>query len=161
MRTTSKTSLLIATLGALFVSGCDNARKPEPASTNAQARLTGQLPYNPLAWKPITTLVNPGAGTASTLYGNDMAVAYARSNAGAAYPAGSVLALVTWAEREDPHWFGGKIPGSPQSVEFVKIGAQPEYSVFKGGPLARQDAAADQSSARIDYITHQRAAVMP
>ncbi|MDE1176933.1 MAG: hypothetical protein PW789_10050 [Edaphobacter sp.] len=144
--------------GLLVLAGC-NERKPEAAATNHVAALTGQLPYNPLAWKPITTLTNRAAATTSTLYGNDAAVAYARSTAGAAYPAGSVLALVTWAERDDPHWFGAKIPGKPQTVEFVSIGAQPQYAVYRGSPLAQ--AASDQSGSRIDFILHLRAAVIP
>ena len=31
----------------------------------------------------------------------------------ALYSAGAVLALVTWTQREDPHWFGGRIPDAP------------------------------------------------
>jgi hypothetical protein len=151
---------MAAACSALLLSGCET-RKPEPAETNHQARLTGQLPYNPLAWKPITTQINQTAGTTATLYGNDAAVAYARSNADAKYPAGSVLALVTWAEREDPHWYGARIPAAPQSVEFVSIKAQPEYSVYRGSPLAQVNAAGDLASNRIDYLTHQRAAVIP
>lgn len=29
------------------------------------------------------------------------------------YPSGAVLALVTWAQRDHPHWFGGRIPNTP------------------------------------------------
>lgn len=163
--TTMRSLLMLAACAALALSGC-NGRKAEPAATNRQAALTGQLPYNPLAWKAITASTNRVASTASTLYGNDTAVAYARSTPGSTYPAGAVLALVTWSQRDDPHWFGAKIPGSPQTVEFVVIadqpGAQPAYSLYRGAPLARVDGiAADQAASRIDYITHQRAAVMP
>lgn len=146
---------------ALGLSGC-NGRKAEPASTNQQAVLQGQLPYNPLAWRAITSSINKSAATTATLYGNDAAVAYARSNDGSNYPAGSVLALVTWAERDDPHWFGAKIPGTPRSVEFVSFGgnaAAPTYSVYRGTPLAV--AASDDAAQRSEFITHQRAAVMP
>ncbi len=156
-------TLLLGTLlpGMLLLSGCAATRHPEPAATNTQARLTGHLPYNPLAWKPITTLLHQSAGTASTLYGNDAAVAYARSSADALYPAGSVLAMVTWQQRDDPHWYGARIPGTPQTVEFVSIGAQPVYTIYRGSPLTKVDMSADQTTERIDYITHQRAAVMP
>lgn len=165
----TRTLLIVTSCAALAFTGC-NTRKAEPAGTNQQAALTGQLPYNPLEWKAITASVNHGASTASTLYGNDTAVAYARSTAGSAYPSGSVLALVTWSERDDPHWFGAKIPGSPQSVEFVSVTggpeagpeAQPTYAVYRGSPLARVDSVADdQAQARIQFITQQRAAVMP
>ena len=46
----------------------------------------------------------------------------AAARAGVAYPAGAVLGLVTWRQREDPHWFGARIPGSVVSVEFVEVG---------------------------------------
>jgi hypothetical protein len=72
-----------------------------------------------------------------------------------------VLALVTWAQRDDPHWFGGKIPGAPQTVEFVTIGSHAEYAVYRGSPLTRTDVSSDEAAARIDNLTHQRAAVMP
>ena len=61
----------------------------------------------------------------STLYGNDVAVRYARMNPQQDYPAGSVLSLVTWVQREDGHWFGAKIPGPVKSVEFVTVTAGP------------------------------------
>ncbi|WP_260703312.1 cytochrome P460 family protein [Edaphobacter flagellatus] len=153
--------LLMTAVALLAMTGCDST-KPEPASINQQAALTGQLPYNPLAWKVVTSWTNKHDATMSTLYGNDAAVAYARSTAGTAYPAGSILGLVTWAERDDPHWFGGKIPSTPQSVEFVRVGetGQPEYRLYRGSPLAHTDAGADAPN-RIAYITTQRAAVMP
>jgi hypothetical protein len=74
-----------------------------------------------MEWKAITAVVDRGAGTTSTLFGNDGAVSAAR--AGLAYPPGAVLGLVTWREREDPHWFGARIPGDVVSVEFVEVGS--------------------------------------
>lgn len=160
-----KSLIALALVAPLTLSGC-NATKPEPASTNRQAALTGQLPYNPLAWKVVTSSVNHRSSTMSTLYGNDTAIAYARSAAGSAYPGGSVLALVTWAERDDPHWFGAKIPSNPQSVEFVSVPLQPgqpsSYELYRGSPLARAETiATDEAGKRIAYLTTQRAAVMP
>ena len=139
-------------------------RKPAASTINDQAALTGQLPYNPLAWKVITSSVNQRSATMSTLYGNDIAVQYARTNADRVYPAGSVIALVVWAQREDPHWFGARIPSRVQSVEFVTVqpapGPSPRYERYQGSPLTRT-AASDGDATRIDYLTAQRAAVMP
>jgi hypothetical protein len=157
-----KALFLAAAVTLLPVAGCTS--KPATSTINDQAALTGQLPYNPLGWKAITSSVNQRNATMSTLYGNDIAVQYARTNAGRAYPAGSVLALVVWAQREDPHWFGAKIPSSVQSVEFVTIqsaaGADPTYERYQGSPLTRTVASGDDAR-RIDYLTAQRAAVMP
>lgn len=155
--------LIAATLLAL--TGC-NSTKPEPASTNQPATLTGSLPYNPLAWRVVTSWTNDRNSTMSTLYGNDPAVEYARSTPDHAYPAGAVLALVTWSERDDPHWFGAKIPSTAQSVEFVTLpsspGQVPVYERYQGSPLSRVNTAdADATAKRIDYLLSQRAAVMP
>jgi hypothetical protein len=157
-----KALFLAAAVTLLPVAGCTS--KPATSTINDQAALTGHLPYNPLAWKVITSSVNQRTATMSTLYGNDIAVQYARTNADRAYPAGSVLALVTWAQRGDPHWFGAKIPSTVQSVEFVTIqdaaGASPAYERYQGSPLTRTAASGDDAK-RIDYLTTQRAAVMP
>jgi hypothetical protein len=87
-----------------------------------QARVEAGLPYPVTEWKAITAVVDRGAGTTATLFGNDAAVSAAR--AGMAYPAGAVLGLVTWQQREDPHWFGARIPGRVVSVEFVEVGSR-------------------------------------
>jgi hypothetical protein len=157
-----KALFLAAAVTLLPVAGCTS--KPATSTINDQAALTGHLPYNPLAWKVITSSVNQRTATMSTLYGNDIAVQYARTNADRAYPAGSVLALVTWAQRGDPHWFGAKIPSTVQSVEFVTIqdaaGASPTHERYQGSPLTRTAASAADAN-RIAYLTAQRAAVMP
>jgi hypothetical protein len=157
-----KTLLFAAAFSLLPLAGCTS--KPSIAVINEQATLKGQLPYNPLAWKTIASSINQRTATMSTLYGNDVAVAYARGNSGHDYPAGSVLALVTWAQRDDPHWFGARIPSAPQSVEFVTIlsapDAKPAYERYQGSPLTRV-AASDSDASRAEYLTTQRAAVMP
>jgi hypothetical protein len=117
------------------VCGCGRKKIAESDLYNVQAALPAGLPYPVLEWKAIATVVDrgdgTGAGTTATLFGNDAAVAAAR--AGVAYPAGAVLGLVTWQEREDPHWFGARIPGRPVSVEFVMVGAGADRK-FVGTP---------------------------
>ena len=54
------------------------------------------------------------------------------------YQPGAVLALVTWAQRDDPHWFGARIPDRPLAVEIVQVsgaGGQPVYQRFHGPDL--------------------------
>lgn len=155
-----KLSLTASLCATLLLGGC-KPHEPSAPATNVQARLTGDLPENPLAWRAITSWLDGNAGTTSTLYGNDAAVNYARTHDDAAYPAGAVLAVVTWVQRDDPHWFGAKIPGAPQAVEYVRFKTQPEYSVYRGAPLKKVEAAGDEASGRIAFITQQRAAVVP
>jgi hypothetical protein len=106
---------------------------------SAAVALPGGMPYQPLGWGAITMFVDPQTHTTATLYGNDVAVhaVQTRREVGS-YPGGAVLALVTWAQREDPHWFGARIPDRPLSVEFVEFGGeQPGYRRFSGNGLAK------------------------
>jgi hypothetical protein len=125
---------------------------------NSAAALPSSLPYQPLAWSAITMYVDPQARTMATLYGNEAAMqtvqarrAWAGGPDAPAYPVGAVLALVMWAQRDDPHWFGARIPSMPQSVEFVQItaGGQTNYRRFAGTGLVEDFspmAAAQRSS---------------
>lgn len=120
----------------------------EVVNTHAAA-LPASLPHPPLDWNALTLYVDPKAHTMSVLFGNAKAVAAAKPRGGSAaapaYPAGAVLALVTWVQREDPHWFGARIPDAPQSVEFVQVAApsQPvSYRCFDGPALAEDQAPA-------------------
>jgi len=143
---------LLALLGSLVLFGCAGNKPAVSAEFNRAAALVGQLPANPLQWKVISSAIDSRSSTMSTLYGNDLAV----------------LALVIWAQAEDPRWFGAKIPAQVKSVEFLTISDAPQghrlysYRKFEGTPL--QQSAAEQGtvpSARSAYLLSQRAAVMP
>ncbi|HWZ50372.1 MAG TPA: hypothetical protein VNW54_02800 [Granulicella sp.] len=159
-------SLSLAAL--LLFSGC--ARHTPSASDlyNQQAALPSGLPAAVLQSRVITSSVDRQRHTMSTLTGNDLAVDSARAAASSPYPAGSVLTLATWEQRDDPHWFGARIPATPKTVETVTVtrGANAQltanYQVFAGSPLrplTQVDAA--QSATRRDYILAQHASVMP
>src|ERR1700678_1042583 len=96
----------------------------------------------------------------STLFGNDVAV----QNSQGEYPAGSMLAGVTWSQQEDPRWFGARIPAKPQSVEFVVVGTEPVYAYrkYEASPWKQVTMEAGTSpNERAAYLLSQRAAVMP
>jgi hypothetical protein len=138
---------------------------------NSAAALPASLPYRPLDWSAITMYVDTPAHTMATLYGNDAAMqpvkahrgAAAGGPAGPAYPAGAVLALVTWAQRDDPHWFGGRIPATPQSVEFVQVaaGGQTNYRRFAGTELVEDRSGANISTQRMSFILGLAPAWLP
>ena len=153
----------VLTLGSW---SCNDASALVP-SINQPASFTGQLPWNPLRWKVITSLMDNRASTMSTLYGNDFAVGFARSG-GRDYPPGSVLALVTWRKQDDDRWFGARIPEQVKSVEFVSASAGPNnqavysYERYEGSPLMRTSAPdGGNPSARTAYLLSLRASVMP
>jgi hypothetical protein len=131
---------------------------PVEVLNNHAAALPGTLPFQPLAWSAITMYVDRGTHTTATLYGNDLAmpaVHAARSaSAGPAYQPGAVLALVTWIQRDDPHWFGARIPDAPQSVEFVEIppAGEPGYQRYAGANLSEDRGASATKSQRASFI---------
>jgi len=154
-------------LGAVAVglTGCSEETNPRVITRlNTDAALVGELPSNPLQSKVITSWIDRKSATMSTMFGNDVAWKYARTNADSKYPAGTVISVVTWGQQEDPRWFGGSIPQRPKAVEFVTVtgpGAS-AYQRYEGSPLKKVASVegADPNS-REAYLLSQRAAVMP
>jgi hypothetical protein len=157
---------------ALSMSGCSGNEPKVSAEINQNASLAGEfvagLPANPLQWKVITSEVSQTDSAMATLYGNDLAVQYARTHAQHNYPAGAVLSLVTWTQQEDPRWFGAKIPATVKSVEFVTVETAPNdqpsylYQEYGGAPLKKLSAEEGLApNDRAAYLLSQRAAVMP
>src|ERR1700760_1713210 len=131
-----------------FFVACSAPTKVAPltATINENASLSAAaasaLPANPLKWRIITSFIDPQNSTMATLYGNDVAVRHARANVKHDYPPGSRIALVTWTRRDDPRYFGARIPDRLKSVEFVSVTEVPGdteylYEKFEGIPLAK------------------------
>jgi Cytochrome P460 len=151
----------------LMLIGCSQPNARVITRFNSNAEVSGELPYNPLQWEVIASTLNHNDHTLATVLGNDRAIAYARKNATHAYPAGSVLSVITWSQEEDPRWFGGNIPGNVRSVEFLEVqfGQDHEtylYTLYRGSPLRKLVSTEENSpTGRPAYILGQRAAVMP
>jgi hypothetical protein len=150
---------------AMGLAGCTEKTNPRVTTRlNDDAALVGELPSNPLSGRVITSWINKKDNTMSTMFGNEVAVNYARTNAGATYPAGAVLSVVTWGQQEDPRWFGGKIPQRPKAVEFVTVtgpGAA-SYQRYEGVPLKKvASVEGSDPNDRAASLMGMRAAVMP
>jgi hypothetical protein len=154
-------------------SGCKNNSRVAPlvATVNENASLSAAaasaLPANPLKWSIITSSIDPQNSTMSTLYGNETAVQYSRANSKHDYPPGSHIALVTWTRRDDPRYFGARIPDHIKSIEFVFVTELPgetkfRHEKFEGSPLAKtqSDESATPSPAAAALL-NLRAAVLP
>jgi hypothetical protein len=165
---------------AAFVNECTSCHRPMKANDfvfttpihdapgdafNATAALPASLPYQPLQWRVITSLSDKKAGTMSTLYGNDTAVDHYRGPRDQPFPQGGVLAMVTWRQQDDAHWFGGRIPGKSSLVEFVSAAPAPAnytYQRFEGATLQKVDHIDDAIlHQRLNDITSLDAAVLP
>ena len=133
------------------------------AVNNRAAALPASLPYQPLGWSAVTMYVDPRQHTTAMLYGNDAAMQAVHTHA-EQYPAGAVLALVTWAQRDDPHWFGARIPDAPLSVEFVQVASagQPGvYRRFAGTGLSEEHAAESDTAQRMHFVETLAPARLP
>jgi hypothetical protein len=139
----------------------------EQTVNNAAAFLPASLPWQPLDWRALTMYVDPKTRRTATLYGNDAAL-QAREHPAETrppeYPSGAVLALVTWAQRDDPHWFGGRIPDTPLKVEFVQTSSgngTDIYRVFEGKALIEAHADSQTAARRTDFILNLKPVSLP
>jgi hypothetical protein len=138
------------------------------AVNNRAAALPVGLPYNPLQWNAITMYVDPKSQTTATLYGNDIAMQAVRARRGdpvsPAYQPGSVLALVTWAQRDDPHWFGGRIADTLKSIEFIQVASARQtnsYRQFALPGLNEIQPAASRAALRVNFVLGMAPARLP
>jgi hypothetical protein len=162
VRISVRAMLLFGAVSMVGLAGCSDQVNPRVATRlNLDASLTGDLPSNPFQGRVITSWIDKRDSTMSTMFGNDVAVQYARTSAGPTYPTGAVLSVVTWTQQEDPRWFGGKIPEKVRLVELVTVTEQGlQFDRYEGSPLKKM-AATDTDKDRANYLLAQRAAVMP
>jgi hypothetical protein len=141
----------------------------EQIVNNAAASLPASLPWQPLDWRALTMYVDPKTRRTATLFANDTAAESLehRDPTGTRppeYPSGSVLALVTWAQRDDPHWFGGRIPDTPLKVEFVQTSSgngEHIYRVFGGRVLTEAHPDSQAAAQRTDFILNLEPVSLP
>ena len=136
---------------------------------NREAALPAEVTGSPLEWQLITVGVDKRTARMSALYGNDVAAERARARGSLdTLPPGGALARVTWAQREDPHWFGARIPAAVVSVEEVSAGSSAEATPalvsawYAGSPLRLVPVAeAPPAQAVLEDLLHEGVAVMP
>jgi hypothetical protein len=131
---------------------------------NTKAALPASPKYKLDGLKVITSFVNKAKGTASTLYGNDLALKSA-INGNKTVTANEVFTLVTWKQQDDDHWFGAKIPSDVESVEVIKTassgnGVVVNYEQLNGKELVVKTDTVGQAE-RIKYILEQKPSVLP
>jgi hypothetical protein len=157
---------MTAVAALVFIVGCSHRTPTKRDLFNVDAALPAGLPVAPLEWRVITSSVDREHHTMATLFGNGAAVTSARSAADAVtYGAGSQLALVTWVQRDDEHWSGGRIPQRFVSMELVRVAAGMDgktpatYQRF--GADGRLAGGSDQDAVREEAILAKRASFMP
>jgi hypothetical protein len=158
--------MMAAVAALLFIVGCSHRIPTERDLFNVDAALPAGLPVHPLEWRVITSSIDREHHTMATLFANDIAVNSARSAADmVVYSAGSTLALVTWTQRDDEHWFGGRIPQRFVSMELVTVAAGAEWKAAakyeRFGTDGHLAGGSDQDAMPEEAILAERASVMP
>jgi hypothetical protein len=118
------------------------------------ASLPKNLPHQPLGWNIVTMYVDSGSHAMAVLYANGK---NRHGNRG-------VLSLVTWRQREDPHWFGGRIPDAPKLVEFVESDGSGEwvsYRLFDGPAFTEDHLSPAAAAKRMKFILSLSPAWLP
>lgn len=148
---------------SLALSACHD-KANDADLTNAKATIPTSFNFSKLGLKVITSSINKKQGTMSTLYGDPIALSNAEAVSKVIAP-NEVLALVTWKQQADKHWFGANIPGSLQSIEMIKtISAGTvvtvHYQRFEGKDLNFHADTLGRET-RIKYILGLHASIMP
>jgi hypothetical protein len=157
------TCILLSGMALMFTACADHTNTPE--LINNKASLPPTFDFDKMGLKVMTSSVNKKQATMATLYANELALKTAPSGS-KAVTAGKVLALITWKQQPDGHWFGGNIPGELQSVELLKTvdaggkGTTINYQKFEGKTLSLSRDTS-QNQARIKYLLEQQPSVLP
>ena len=161
MKSISK--MLFAGFLLLFYS-C-NTKPDSDQLVNNNAALPASFQFDKMDLKVINSSINKKAGTMSTLFGNGNAVKRLRENVDSV-SANEQLTLITWKQREDEHWFGGKIPDQLLSAETIKTQILPsgqltvKYEKYDGKELILNPDTLNNIS-RKAYILGQKASILP
>jgi len=151
-------------LGSVFLLSACNGDNSKPQLMNDKAALPSSFKFDGLGLNVMASFINKRSGTMSTLYANQLALQNAIKGV-KVHAAGEVMALVTWKQQDDDHWFGAKIPGNVQTVELIKTVASSgiilaDYKKYSGKNLFA-DVDTLQKKERIAYIFEQQPSVMP
>ena len=142
-----------------------NRVMPEDVVNTNAAALPASLPYQPLRWKPVTMYVVPTSRTMAILFATKVpSRGGSLGSAEGRYAPGTVLALVTWTQRDDPHWFGARIPDVPQSVEFVTVKGskgEQDYKCYGGPSFQEERTPASDARKRESFILNLSPAQLP
>jgi hypothetical protein len=157
--------LAIITISALvLLSSC--AEKPDNAELmNTAAALPASLNFTQLGLKVITSGINQQESTMFTLYGNNLALKRSKGANLPVLPA-ETLALVTWKQQDDKHWFGARIPGTIQAIEMIRTAqgingnTEVNYQRLEGRELRLSQDTLDNTE-RINDIFTYKPSVMP
>lgn len=99
-----------------------------------------------------------------TLYGNNQAREELKGKPEKGESKERILALITWSQKEDPYWYGAKVPDRLLSIEVIKSryplsdNFDIQYEKYEGPALKKVSAS---GSERIPAILTMKPSIMP
>lgn len=155
-------NLIVYLIMSVLVVSCNSKKEYEPVNENAS--LPESFDFNAMNLKVVTSSINHKKQTMMTLYGTDSAIDDFRNGTGKVESKERILALITWSQKEDPYWYGAKIPNNLLSVEIIKS-QQPfsensgiVYQKYEGKELKKVNA---DGTDRIRTILSMKPSIMP
>ncbi|MGE8511133.1 MAG: hypothetical protein ACN6N7_00425 [Chryseobacterium culicis] len=155
-------NLIVYLLLCLFTVSCGSKKEYEPVNENAS--LPESFDFNAMNLKVVTSSINHKKQTMMTLYGNDSAIDELKDHPENNNHKERILALITWSQKEDPYWYGAKIPNHLLSVEIVKSkepfseNSEILYQKYEGKELRKANA---DGRDRIRTILSMKPSIMP
>lgn len=155
-------NLIVYLIMCVLVVSCNSKKEYEPVNQNAS--LPESFDFNAMNLKVVTSSINHKKQTMMTLYGTDSAIDDLKDTSGKVNGKERILALVTWSQKDDPYWYGAKIPNNLLSVELIKSrhplseNSQIVYQKYEGKKLKKVSA---DGTDRIRTILSMKPSIMP
>ena len=146
----------------VFIVSCNPQKEYEPVNENAS--LPEIFDFNAMNLKVVTSSINHKKQTMMTLYGTDSAINDLKDNVEKNEGKERILALITWSQKEDPYWYGAKIPNNLLSVEIIKSrqpfseNSEILYQKYEGKDLKK---VSTDGTDRIRTILSMKPSIMP
>lgn len=155
-------NLIVYLIMSVLVVSCNSKKEYEPVNENAS--LPASFDFNAMNLKVVTSSINHKKQTMITLYGTDSAINDLKDNLEKNEGKERILALITWSQKEDPYWYGAKIPNNLLSVEIIKSrqpfseNSEILYQKYEGKKLKK---VSTDGTDRIHTILSMKPSIMP
>jgi hypothetical protein len=156
---------IILFLTTLLVSCKSSLNTDVDEPLNSRASLPESFQFSKMHLKVIGSSIDKNEETMSILYGNAKVVERFRTFSDS-ITAGEELTLLTWKQKEDGHWLGGKIPDRLRYLEKVTTARDTDgkllmkYEKYQGSHLVR-DVDTFGNRSRITFLLSQKPSIMP
>ncbi|MFZ4929095.1 hypothetical protein [Chryseobacterium sp. Mn2064] len=155
-------NLIVYLITSVLIVSCSSKKEYEPFNKNAS--LPEKFDFNAMDLKVVTSSLHYKKQTTMTLYGTASAIDELKGNPGKKENGERTLTLITWSQKDDPYWYGAKIPDHLLSVEVIKSNkpfaehSEIQYQKYEGKELKKVNS---EGADRIRAILSMKPSIMP